>query len=285
MGGEDVQTTRIRYADYVERSHKSFLDQVSNSVLAARISGTPFANHTAWDMESAFLGTGLTLASYDSLFEVFGDYLLEVNPSTLFNTVLADVVNGSVVNDMIAEEATRLSDDLEQETLPRFEAGLRDMNAVLSSSFIIGRSIIESNRTKALSRFSAETKARLIPVAIERWKAMLDWNRSVFEAYAQLMKFYIAQKMDVENHNYEISSRHKLWEFNALQYWGQALGSTGGSTTTSTELAGSSKVAKVIGSAMSGAGGGAMVGMAFGSSGGPIGAAVGGLVGLASALF
>ena len=76
MGGEDVQTTRIRYADYVERSHKSFLNQVGNSVLAALTSGTPFASHTAWDMESAFLGAGLTLASYDSLFEVFGDYLL-----------------------------------------------------------------------------------------------------------------------------------------------------------------------------------------------------------------
>ena len=73
MGGEDVQTTRIRYADYVERSHKSFLDQVSNSVLAARISALHLLN-TAWDMEPAFLGAGLTLHPMTH-YLAYGDYL------------------------------------------------------------------------------------------------------------------------------------------------------------------------------------------------------------------
>jgi hypothetical protein len=279
-GGSGVSTTTVRYAPYIETQHTVILDYAFRNVEALEGRLSPFSIYTraTWDIEDAMLGIGILLTAYDSLFKVFGDHLHNLDIDALHDDISAEMLNGAVVNDLISSENTDLSDNLIQEVLPRFETGLRDINSVISSSFVVGRAMIEASKVKAITRFSAEIRTRLLPIITSRWETTLKWNQAIFESYSQLMKFYISQKMDVENHVDEIESKDQLWYLTIAQNWVQIVSALSGAQTSTAEVKGASGTQKILGGVLSGAAQGAMLG-------GPVGAGIGGLVGLASSMF
>jgi len=66
------------------------------------------------------------------------------------------VVDPSDLDDAVDSFAATLDDDINANVLPRFEAGMRDINAVVSSAFPIGRAIIEAFRDRDVAKFSAD---------------------------------------------------------------------------------------------------------------------------------
>jgi|WetSurMetagenome_2_1015567.scaffolds.fasta_scaffold16852_3 hypothetical protein len=285
--GGKSQTVTVRYASYLESAHKAFITKVTEAAGAADASNpyVDFATSSAIDIEDAFFGTGYLISSFPSLYDMFGKFMAGLDIEVLFDQILEDTINGATINNAIGQEAIRLSDDLEQDALPRFETGMRDLNAVMSSSFIVGRAMMEVGRTKALARYDAEARFRMLPLATERWKAHLDWNKETISMYAQLMKFYISAEMDTINLNAELKAKYALWPFTIYEFERAALGTFSGATNSKTDVAGASAAAKAIGGAMTGAASGAMIGASMGAGGGPIGAAIGGLAGLVSGLF
>jgi hypothetical protein len=155
---------------------------------------------------------------------------------------------------------------------------MRDINAVMSSTFIVGKAMIETARTKALSRYAADLRKAMIPIAAQRWSNHLNWNSGVIQMYGEVMKLYFSAAMDLDNHNYTMAAKDKLWPFTVLEYNRAALGALQGAMTSKTDVAGASTTQKAIGGALTGAAAGAMVG-------GVPGAVIGGALGLASAFF
>ncbi len=282
--GDSKSETTVRYAPYLEAAHQAFIATVQGAVGGA-MGASPYAGYTDLDFDDAFFGAGYVISSFPSLYDMYGKFMAGLDLEVIFDEIFEDTINGTVVGNIISQEADILSDDIENEALPRFQVGMRDINSVMSSTFVVGEAMMEVGRTKALSRFSADLRGKLLPIVAERWKAHLGWNQTVIEMYAQIMKFAVISKMDVDNHNLEIGAKNVLWPFNAIQYETTALGAVSGATNTSSEVAGGSKVGKAIGSAMTGAASGAMMGAQIGAIGGPAGAAIGGLIGLAAGLF
>ena len=282
--GDSKTENTIRYAPYLEAIHQAFLAELGAAATTAA-GDSPYAGYADLDYEDAFYGAGYVISSFPSLYDMYGKFMAGLDVEVLYDEVFEDLINGVVVTNMISQEADILSDDIENVALPRFETGMRDINAVMSSTFLIGRAMLETARTKAISRFSAEMRGKLLPVVTERWSKHLEWNRSVIEMYAQIMKFAIIQKMDIDTHNLEMHAKDVLWPFNAYQYETAALAAMSNATNTTSEAAGASRAQKAIGGAMSGAASGAMIGSAVPGIGTAIGAGVGGLIGLASGLF
>jgi hypothetical protein len=108
---------------------------------------------------------------------------------------------------------------------------MRDMNAVMSSSFLVGRALMEAARVKAIARYDSEVRFKMLPVATERWTKHLEWNKEVTNVYAQVLKLYISAKMDVNTHNFEMKMKDKIWPFTVLQYEGACLGVLQGART------------------------------------------------------
>jgi hypothetical protein len=225
------------------------------------------------------------LSSYPSLYDMYGKFMAGLDIEVLFDQVLEDTVNGRVVSDLISAEASILEDDIIENAAPRFEAGLRDMNSVMSSSFVIGRAMMEVGRTKSISRFSADVRGRLLPLATERWKSHLSWNKETIEMYAQILKFYFMAKSEMDIHNLQMHTKNALWPFTVLHFSVEAIGALQAARDVKTDIAGASTAAKALGGAMMGAAAGAQIGASFGAAGGPWGAAIGGVVGLASGLI
>ena len=71
-----------------------------------------------------------------------------------------------------------LNDQLSSDVLPRFEAGMRDINAVQSSAFVIGRAIIEGMGARDVAKFDADL----------RYKAFLQRDQLLGQAHMQIDK-------------------------------------------------------------------------------------------------
>ncbi len=260
-GGGDSQTT-IRYASYVESQHSTFLATVASN-RAAVVNDSPFADYTDIEIETSFFGAGLLISSFESLYSVYGRFMLGLDLNTLWTQVFADTVNSAEVRNLVVAENALVEDDIETTAIPRLQTGMRDLNSVMSSTFVIGKAIIEDAKVKTMAKFSADLKYRLIPIASSRWTTTLEWNKNIVGVYAELMKFYFATKIDVDEVNYAMASKDKLWPFSVLDFERAALGALQGATVSKTDVAGASTASKVIGGALSGAAMGAMVGSSF----------------------
>lgn len=285
-GGGDVETT-VRYAGYIEQFHHDFLGLFHDRRVAAE-AANPFANVTPIAIEAGFFGVGFVLSSFPSLYDMYGKFMAGLDVDTLYEQTYGHLMEGSVTQRLVSAEAALLSDDLESEGLPRFEAGMRDMNAVVSSTFVIGRALLEEARLKQVEKYSAGLQYALIPTVTERWKAHLEWNKSVVLTYGEILKLYISATMDTDGHNQEVGAKSALWPFTVLDYERVALAALQGATkSTSSVAGGSSQLQKSISGTMGGAAAGGMIGGMFsgaaaGSSFGVFGAVVGGILGLAA---
>ena len=287
------QTTTVRYAPYVESYHTNFLATVSSNRNAI-INSSPFAGYTNIPVDEAFFGTGYIISSFPSLYDLYGKFMAGLDIEALWDQVLDATVNSVVVKDLISAQSAMMDEDITINSLPRLKTGHRDINSVMSSSFVIGKSIIEDAKTKALALFSADLKYKLISIADNRWRAHLDWNKNVVGMYSEIMKFYFSTKTDIDEVNYSMAAKNKLWPFTVLDFERAALGALQGATNTKTDVAGASTTSKVLGGALSGAAMGAMIGSNFNTAatsttaastaGSAWGAGAGAVLGIAAAL-
>ena len=281
-GGDSVVTQR--YAPYVEAHHSTFLDLAATHRDAV-IDSSPFADYEDIDIETAFFSAGYAISSFPSLYDMYGKFMAGLDVCALYAQIFEDTVNAPEVHDLVSAEAALIDDDIEANVLPRFQTGMRDINSVMSSSYVIGKSLIEDTRVKAISKFSAELKYRLIPVVSERWQAHLEWNKGVVMTYAEIMKLYYSAKMDIDDINYTMAVKDKLWPFTVLEYNRAALGALQGAMMTKSDVAGSSQTQKAISGTLAGAAMGAYTGAKIGSGYGAWGAVIGGVLGFASSFL
>jgi len=68
-----------------------------------------------------------------------------------------------------------LDDQITSEVLPRFQAGMSDINAVMSTAFVIGQSVIEGMRDRDVAKFQADL----------RYKAFLQRDNLLGQSYMQ----------------------------------------------------------------------------------------------------
>jgi len=267
----------VRYAPYIEEHHKTFLDRVSTEVETA-YHDSPYEDFSDIEIESGFFGVGYALSSFPSLYDMFGKFMAGLDICALSNQIFEDTVNTSVVADMVNAEADLLMDHTDTKILNKFQTGMRDINSVLTSSYIIGKSIIADSQVKAIEKFSSEARFRMIPITQDKWKTHLEWNKSVVMKYAEILKLYVSAKMDADEHNMGLRAKDSLWPFTVLEFQRAALGALQGASNVggSGEVSGPSQAQKAIGGALSGAAAGyqATGGNAWGAvAGGVVGAA------------
>jgi hypothetical protein len=270
MGGGGGSTpsytwSEVRFAPYIESQHQTFLATVASNRNIA-IADNPFTGYTDIEVDDAFFGTGYTISSFPSLYDMYGKFMAGLDVDALYTQTYNDCVNGAAVNSLISAEAALMDDDIDTNAIPRLQTGMRDINAVMGSSYVVGRAIIEDARVKALAKYDAQLRYNMIPVASSRWSAHLDWNKQVIAVYAEVMKFYYSAKTDINEQNYSFAAKETLWPFTVLDFERAALGALQGATNSKTDVAGASTASKVLSGALSGAAMGAMIGSQIGGT-------------------
>jgi len=266
-GGGSSEST-VRWAPYVEAAHIELIENYQtyrtwalvpdpikglyNWDYSGGLISSPFRDFVPLDIEDIFFGTGLDVSSIDPIYDKYDQLITQLDLNASFNAIFADTVNGTVIDNLVSAQATKLSDDLEQVAYPRFECGLRDINSVISTSFTMGRAVMEQGRTKALAAYDAELRYRLLPLVIDRWKATIDWNKLSFDEYVNTLKFYVTLKDELDSHTMEIRAKNSLWVFTILEYERGAAAALAGPQTATNEVKGASKGQQIAGGVMMG---------------------------------
>ena len=302
----DTETT-IRYAPYLEEVHKalidhgghdepniSFIDAFNATIdttpwpaIVDPITGqnrvNPYGSYDPVIVDEGFFGVRTDdptllyeIKNFPSLWDMFGKFMGGLDVHDLWAQVYEDVVQGPEIENVITAHSALIQADIDTTVKPKFLAGMRDINSVHSTAFLIGLAIIQDEHVRQLNKFSSAIRLHSINVSVDLWKSHLDWDKAVTSTFNDLFKSYYAVRMDVDRANLEYLAKDEMWNINLFENARGLLGALGGGTATSGQNE-PSQLAK----SLSGVLGGASAGSAFGAPG----AVVGGIIGLAASFM
>lgn len=234
MGGSNTSSgykvRTERYAPYVESQHSNLLNLTATH-RDAIINSSPFADYDHADVDYAFFGVGYIISSFPSLYDMFGKYMSGLDIETLWNSAFSNIVDTSEIDKNVAEEMKLVDDEMADGELADFQVSMRDLNAVSTSSFIIGMAVEENIRTKTFAKMSLDAKAALFDRSEKDYEKHLNWDKGDITVYAKIMKDYFMWKVGMDSVDYTFDSRDSLWPFTVLSFEGIALGTMRGTTS------------------------------------------------------
>lgn len=290
-GGGGGGTTVVQFAPYIEAMHTDMLakpgESLAVSVVAAMntAAGQSPYNVTTVTAEAGFVGTGNLIGSRTALFDLFKTLMQDKDVDSLWTQMYDKTVQGPEVSEAVSAQGALIQDEIDERIMPKFLAGMRDINSVMSSAFIVGKALIADSQVKMVANFSATLKLKQFDAVNERWAKKLAWDTSMVTVYSDLMKLYYTTRFDAESRDIEYKTKHALWNLSLFEYGRSIVGALNGASAASPQNL-PSQTAKGIAGAMAGAGAGASVGSSISKEGGAAyGAAAGGVLGFAAAFL
>lgn len=289
-GGGGGGSGIVDYPAHMKQFHYQALsdngaDTVNNSIvdlLNVALTANPYASFAVY---SGATEKAAIVTAASTLKTVLGDVSKDdlANAITTFATKFnTEVFDSATIDAEVAAFTTILDNQLDSEVYPKFEAGMRDINAVMSSAFVIGKALIVEGRNAQVAKYDADLrhKAYLFKAdstlkmaeAYINWKAQIvELNRTAGLAITDMNKVNVVIEREGTDQDLKLAELEATWEFEAFMYAGNFLASIGGGTYVPTATKGISTTQSALSGALSGA--------AMGATMGPIGAAVGAVVG------
>ncbi len=269
-----TETKTTRFAPYIESQHRSFLENIDTEILAV-YHNSPYGQNMNI-VDDLFFGTGFFLSNQQALFDKFGLHMERLDISELYNRLFVQFLN---VDEIVENEYNLLYSFIMEDIIPKFQQGVRDINASFMGSYLIGEGIIQDACDKSIEKFRTTLRFNLLIAIMKYWKSCLKWNADMVSIYMEILQLYIKTRMGEEEYNQEIRRRDSLWPFTILEYQRSALSILQSSTTSSPAGgSGSRKEPSQLTKSLSGMVGWAMMGAQIG---GPWGAVIGAVIGLA----
>lgn len=276
MSGGGTQI--VRYAPYLEAVHEKFLGSGSPTldfvqVFNLTLGQSPYAGYEDVDIDEGFFGISVTdpdvtyeIRNFPSLWDMFGKFMAGLDLHDLWGQIYEDVVQGSEINNAVSAHSAMLQDEIDTNVLPRFLAGMRDINSVQATTFVVGKAIIQDAHVKAVNDFGTKLRIQAMNIAQDQWAKHLDWNKNVIVVFSEMMKLYYSARMDIDRNQLEYATKDAMWDINLFENARNILGAMAGGAASVTGNE-PSTAQKVLGGAMSGGAAGATVGAAMGMAG------------------
>jgi len=217
----------LRFAPYIENKHVSAMDEAV-AARTAVIDNSPYAAYSAISADDAFLGVGIILSSFSSMYDTFGKHLSGLDIDSLFTNAIADKIADTET--VVKSEIALLDDSIDQAQEQKLLS--RSLNSSNSSTFVIAQANIERNRIKKTTEFRLAVKYSLIPGVVETWVKTLSWDKSLVTQYAKSLKDYYLCRINSSDYGYKIKSNDALWPINVLGYELSMIAAMTGSSAT-----------------------------------------------------
>jgi len=279
-GGGGGSSGQVDFPLYMKRIHEDWMDRTDRddietsvtAVMNTALGSSPFASAVAYDPDSDLTAMAGHVTKFQTLVNL-------LSSGTTLDTLVANVLSDSTISDLSDAFDDDLSDQLDANVYPRFEAGMRDINSVMSSTFVIGRAVIEDGRVRESAKFLANLRYKFASDDALRLIGMkLQYQQSLTQMGIENGRIKIVAKSEEEIQNTKYDEADAKWDLEVFQFGSNVLASISGAAHYVPDKAATNKTQSAIGGALSGAGMGFMVG-------GPMGAAIGGAIGLAGGLL
>lgn len=276
-GGGSSGDTQVHYPGYIEWHRQNLVDREWEEVQTVWRS-SPYSGEVVLDPNDIFCG-GDAIETFPSLFDMFGKFMAGLDVEVLWTQIYHDMVDNPEIARAIQLHWQELSREVENVSIPRMSLGMRDVNAVMTSSFQIAKENIEGDRIFAGNKFAADMKLKAVDIAQQRWDKHLTWNAQVIEMYAKVLQLFVASYNDLENMKIDFAVKDKQWASLAMENYRVALSTAmGGGYSGNAASAGPSQAAKSVSGAMAGAAIGTQISPGYGT-------VIGAVVGLAASFF
>lgn len=297
-GGGGGGSGAVSHSAYLEAIHwewlsHSGLDGIESSIdtiMNSALGNSPWTGLSAYNPDA-------DIAAYEAVIADLGVLLGGLDEAVDWAALYAQAeltLNGVAEAAIIADAAafaSILDADLNVKILPRFRRGMQDINAVVSSAFVLGEAVIEGFRDRELAKYTSglrlDSKARVLTATemmVQMAGRRITWNEDYVKTFIEAQRIKLVAKKEETDRNAEIDEADAKWDLEVFQYGGNLMAAIGGGTAIP-NMAGKNKTASVLGGAMSGAAGGAMIGNAVPGIGTAVGAVVGGILGAASGML
>ena len=230
-GGGGTQKTYVRYAPYVETHHADFLNWILVKRNEALNRENPFKDYSFIEVDAAFFGTGYVLSSFPSLYDMFGKFMAGLDIGIVWKSVFENKLKSSEINADVEAEIKLADEKMVKGAIADFKVSMRNINAVITSSFIIGKAKLEDKRIKTISEIRLNAKVKFLPEIGQEYSARLNWQRGTVIKYAIILKKYFIWKTVTDERNYRFKSKTALWPFTSLKFEQAALGTLRGSVS------------------------------------------------------
>ncbi len=326
-GGSGV----VDYPAYMTTFHEGVLGagamgaETMTAAMAAAYGASPWAGAVAYDpaadiidYEAAVTDFAAILAGIDDVVDWTAFYTqagASIDIGDITDTANVNGITEALIVADVDAFADNLDDEITTKVLPRFQSGMRDINAVVSSAFVIGEAVIEGFRDREVAKHGSELRLsarhKNADIGLENERLHLEVEKfNVFKeidlvkarvmAADQMLRlmlqrisfedgytktFIEASRIKIVANKEEIdaglimSQKDALWDLEVFQHGANLLASIG-SGVAGTKGNEPSQMQSVLGGAMSGAAAGAMV-----SGGNPYGIAIGAVLGAGSAFL
>jgi len=109
---------------------------------------SPFTGETSYDPSTILTESANQVTAFNTLVDL-------LSSGTGLDTLMQNILSPERVQDEVDSFRADLDAQLVVDVYPRFEAGMRDINAVVSSAFVIGRANIEEGRDREVGKFAS----------------------------------------------------------------------------------------------------------------------------------
>ncbi len=343
---------KVDYPTYMKTVHGQLLDNngadtPSSSVVDAlnsALSNSPWSGESAFDPTTPLADMWTAVCSYDTVVnslshstdwldamdnarsEIDANYYSDNYVANALLSFMQDVgasltslangidlvISDDVIDADIDAYARQLDDEIDNNALVKFRSGMRDINAVNSSAFVLGEALILGMKGRDVAKYSSNLRLNafnvrnqmivdlsgkvvnliqlkladrqernkvIVSIADQMIKSLLarvDFEKSVAMISVDAKTKHIIAQKEATSENLSIAESDAKWDIELFQYAGNMLAAIGGGTGGAGQ-----KQPSTAQSALAGAASGAAAGAAFG----PWGAVIGGAIGAGAALL
>jgi hypothetical protein len=295
---------RVDFPTHMKNVHQDWLgtdgsgvlvDTVEDSVvdiMNVALGGSPYATMVALDPSAELTAMDTAVAAFNSRVDALdwdGDWEAAVDAAVI--KADAAVFDDTYIDNDITAFGNNLDDQIENIVLPRFHGGMRDVNAVMSSAFVIGESIIEGMRDRDVAKYGTDLRVKVnfqrndfiakgVESMLRDLVAQIDMEKSVAHYTIEANRLRIVAEKEEKDTNNDTAVANAKWDLEVWQYGANLLAAIGGGTVTPSGSKGPSKAQSAIGGVLSGAA------MGYAASGGnPYATAGGAVLGLIAGLW
>lgn len=279
-GGGGSSAGSVDYPQYLKDTHQQWLNHaaspddvmeysITDLMNAAIAGGSPHASLTAYDPDTV-------ITNFDTAIDTLALDVAALTSNTSFAEILSLFFDPTRLTAITNAFAADLDAQLAATVYPRFEVGMRDLNAVMSSAFPIGRSLIEVGRNREVAKFDAEMRMKLhgeLALQFITLKTELDGRLASLKIEAGRIGAVL--KKEETDVNLEITQHNALWDLEVYKYGCNVMAAISGASTVQ-DKRGPSKGQSAVGGALSGAAVGTSISPGYGTV---AGAVVGGIAG------
>lgn len=259
-GGGGGSSGQVRYPPYIESAHGAMLGDGTlafnlTDLMEIAIGGSPFELLTAFDPDAYITDMENALVVFNTL--VTGmSYVTDWE--TMVSTVVSQLSLG-LAGELGAFNA-EVDNEIEINILPRFQRGMQDINAVQSSSFVLGEAYIEAEGLRQKEKYAGQVRRELMQQGIEQMLKLQVLKTETVKNYVgmlieQRVKAIVAKKEETDV-NREIDEQHARWNLGVFQHAANFIAAPGGGTLVPK---GPNAFQSALGTGMSLLGTGAMV--------------------------